>query len=116
MLKNVFTPVYFLLLCAITSISSAQQNPSVQITRAKTPPVLADYIKGTPIDAGTEITDFKQRIPSDGSAASKPTSAYLSYDDTHFYAIFVAQDDPALIRARLAKREAFEGMILSHSI
>lgn len=82
---------------------------SLRIPRATTPPQLRDYVSGIPASAGVEISDFRQRTPGDAIPASHPTRAYLSYDATHFYAIFVVKDDPAQIRARIARREAFEG-------
>ncbi len=89
--------------------SQAMVQHQVSIPRAKAPPKLRDYVNGVPADAGVVIRDFVQRSPSDGSPATQATSAYLSYDDTHFYAVFVAKDDPSLIRARIAKREDIEG-------
>ena len=109
MLKKLLALACFAVTVGAASLASAQENNTLQIPRAKTAPVLSDYVSNPPTDAGVEISDFKQRKPSDGNPASKPTKAYLSFDDTHFYAIFVAKDEPALIRARIAKREAFDG-------
>ncbi len=92
--------------CMMSTVSA--QN-SLPIPRAKSAPILADYVAGVPEDAGFKIENFTQRWPRDGVEASRSTTAYLSYDETNFYAVFVAKDDPALIRARIAKREDFEG-------
>jgi hypothetical protein len=43
--------------------------------------------------------------PQDGAPVSQPTTAYLSYDDRNLYVAFVCKDDPALIRANIAKRK-----------
>lgn len=51
------------------------------------------------------VTSFLQRQPRDGAPASRPTAAYLSYDDKNLYVVFVCDEDPALVRAHLAKRE-----------
>ena len=107
MLKNVIVAACLFVFAG--GAAALQQSDVLQIPRAKAPPELASYLSAVPTDAGVEISDFKQRKPGDGNPASKPTKAYLSFDDTHFYAIFVAKDDPALIRARIAKREAFDG-------
>lgn len=91
---------------------AAEQVPTqnkVTIPRAKRPPQLRDYVSGVPADAGFGISEFTQRSPTGGAPATQATTAYLSYDDTHFYAVFVAKDDPSLIRARIAKREDFDG-------
>ena len=88
---------------------TASAQSSLQILRAKSAPQLRDFVSGVPADAGFKIQNFTQRSPRDGASVSQSTTAYLSYDDTHFYAVFVAKDDPALIRARIAKREDFDG-------
>ncbi len=51
------------------------------------------------------ISDFRQREPGDGTPVSQETAAYLSYDDKNLYAVFVCKDEPAQIRAHMAKRE-----------
>lgn len=90
------------------TVDSARAAP-LGIPRAATPPQLRDYLHGIPPQAGLEISDFRQRTPGDGIPVSQPTRAFLSYDATHFYAVFVIKDDPKQIRARIARREAFEG-------
>jgi hypothetical protein len=76
------------------------------IPRVATPPSLDDYLDGVPRGDEAAVTTFVQRDPGDGIPASQPTEAYLSYDDEHLYAIFVARDrEPEKIRATLAKRE-----------
>ena len=50
-----------------------------------------------------------QREPGDGVPSSVETTAYLSYDDGHLYAVFVCKDDPAKVRANMTKREAIMG-------
>ncbi|MBY0572129.1 MAG: carbohydrate binding family 9 domain-containing protein, partial [Undibacterium sp.] len=95
--------------CFLSLPFYAQAQAPLKIPRAPHPPVIAEYIKGTPSFVGVEVNGFKQRQPSDGMPISQLTKAYLSYDDTHFYAVFVAKDDPKLVRARIAKRDDFEG-------
>lgn len=104
MLKKIISS---LLLSAAFAGSCAAQD--FIIPRAAQAPRLQDYLHGEPANHGYKITEFRQRAPGDGTPSSKPTNAYLSYDDTHFYAVFVAKDDPNLIRARIAKREDTEG-------
>lgn len=94
---------------AVQAQTQVQTQNNLSIPRAKAPPQLRDYVRGVPADAGFAIRELTQRSPSDGTPATQATIAYLSYDDTHFYAMFVAKDDPSLIRARIAKREDFDG-------
>jgi hypothetical protein len=54
---------------------------------------------------GVRIATFLQREPGDGVPASQPTTAYLSYDDANLYVVFVCYDDPARVRANIARRE-----------
>jgi hypothetical protein len=54
---------------------------------------------------GIAVTDFRQREPGDGTPVSQATTAYLSYDDANLYVVFVCRDDPAKVRARVARRE-----------
>jgi hypothetical protein len=51
------------------------------------------------------LSDFRQRQPGDGSPVSQSTTAYLSYDARNLYVVFLCQDDPAKVRAHMAKRE-----------
>lgn len=95
--------------CLSLMISAAFAQTDLTLPRAKTPPQLRDYVGGVPADAGFVVRDFKQRTPGDGNPVSKATTAYLSYDDTHFYAVFVAKEEPKNVRARIAKREDFVG-------
>src|SRR5512139_483025 len=86
----------------------AQTPQTLVIQRASTPPRIEDYLDGTPPAGQTPITMFFQREPGDGVPASQPTAAYVSYDDTHLYVVFVARDaDPGQVRATLTKREGF---------
>ena len=54
---------------------------------------------------GVAVNDFRQREPGDGTPVSQATTAYLSYDDANLYVVFVCRDDPARVRARVARRE-----------
>ncbi|MBR7799312.1 carbohydrate binding family 9 domain-containing protein [Undibacterium sp. FT137W] len=92
-----------------SALQLGQGSVNNTIPRAKSAPQLRDYLDTIPRDAGLAITDFRQRNPGDGVPASRPTTAYLSYDDTHFYAVFVAQDEPDQIRAKISKRDNMDG-------
>src|SRR5947209_149776 len=80
------------------------QTPVLKIPRVSRPPKLEDFLNGTPPEAA-KVTDFRQREPADGKPVSQETTAYLSYDDKNFYAVFVCREEPGKVRARLAKRE-----------
>ena len=86
------------------------QNASraFEILRVDEPPRL-EWFVGEPNGAthrlGAPVTGFQQREPGDGTPVSQSTTAYLSYDDRHLYAVFVCNDDPAAVRANVARRE-----------
>ncbi|HEV8385235.1 MAG TPA: DUF5916 domain-containing protein, partial [Candidatus Acidoferrales bacterium] len=78
--------------------------PTLRIPRTAREPKIEDFLPGaTPI--GVEVTGFRQREPGDGTPVSQPTTAYLSYDDKNFYAVFICKDEPGKLRARMNKRE-----------
>ena len=62
---------------------------------------------GSPVARSmTRVEKFTQLRPRDGAPASQRTEAYLGYDETYLYVVFVCFDDePDKIRARLARRE-----------
>jgi hypothetical protein len=90
--------------CLLCSTAQAQSSP-IRIPRVTRPPKLDDFVNGTQREAETVVTDFRQYNPHDGAPVSRKTSAYLSYDDKNIYVIFVCEDQPDKIRARMARRE-----------
>ena len=106
---------FWVLLVLLARPVSAQSPPpalppaggSVNIPRVEQAPSIDDYLDGAPRAEEAALTNFYQREPGDGVPVTQPTEAYLSYDERNLYVIFVAHDDPALVRATLAKRESF---------
>ena len=84
-------------------------RPTISIPRVTDPPELARYLDGTTTPPGTRVTGLVQREPGDGVPASLETTVYLSYDDSHLYAVFICKDDPGKVRANMTKREAIMG-------
>jgi hypothetical protein len=78
---------------------------SVRIPHVNRSPHIEDYFEGRAQGDTAEITDFRQRDPNDGVAATYATAAYLSHDDKNLYIIFVCHDMPGSVRAHMAKRE-----------
>jgi Domain of unknown function (DUF5916) len=62
-----------------------------------------------PHGAGTQlrkISDFTQNQPSDGKPPTQRTDAYLAYDDTNLYMVFVCWDNnPHGVRGHMTRRE-----------
>src|SRR5439155_1106778 len=103
--------------------SQAQQPARiVQISRVSSPPHLDQFLdhrhtEGGPRHRSIEtgegglgvvVTDLRQREPGDGTPVSEETTVYLSYDDENLYAVFVCRDEPAKIRASIARREEID--------
>src|SRR5919106_291533 len=86
--------------------SNGASNGSGTATRGTTGTRMAD---GSGAGAGVRVTDFRQREPGDGVPVSRGTTAYVSYDDANLYVVFVCEDDPASVRARIARREEISG-------
>ncbi len=103
MYRSAFT----LALAAVSLLAAGQDtNPvPVQIPKVSAEPRIEDYLSESGPHPGAMIAAFRQREPGDGSPASRATTAYLSYDDDHLYAVFVCQDDPNLVRAHMSKRD-----------
>ena len=79
--------------------------PFAKIPRVTHPPTLGDFLRNQPREAELTVTDFRQYVPGDGTPASEPTTAYLSYDAKNLYVVFVCRDEPGRVRAHLSKRE-----------
>src|SRR5713226_7218270 len=112
-IRNCFLGI--LVLCAAATRVSAQATampppnaakiPLSKIPRVHRPPRLEDFLENRPREAELAVTDFRQNSPGDGTPATEPTTAYLSYDDKNLYAVFVCRDETGQVRAHLSKRE-----------
>jgi len=104
--------VYLLLAAAQVSAQNpptpppeAAKIPLSKIPRVHRAPKLEDFLENKPREAELTVNDFRQYIPGDGTPATEPTTAYLSYDDKNLYVAMVCHDEPGQVRAHLAKRE-----------
>ena len=79
--------------------------PLSRIPRVHRAPKLEDFLESQPREAEFTVTDFRQNSPGDGTPATKPTTAYLSYDHKNLYVVFVCQDESSAVRAHLSKHE-----------
>src|SRR6185295_14224864 len=92
-------------LLALPAEQPASPRKSITIARVTSPPRLEDYRSGERRDGLTADT-FLQREPNDLVPASERTEAYVSYDETNLYIIFVCHaKDPSTVRARMSRRE-----------
>jgi len=85
--------------------AASDARPALGIPRTSRPPTIDDFVSGRAREAEAQVSGFRQREPHDGLPASEDTSAFLSYDASNLYVVFVCKDAPANVRARMAKRE-----------
>ncbi len=79
--------------------------PHIVIPHVSRAPVLSDFATGKAREAELAISEFTQMDPADGKPATHATTAYLSFDEHNLYVGWVCKDDPAKVRARIAKRK-----------
>src|ERR1700682_2567456 len=113
-IRNSFLGI--IIVCAAVTRVSAQATappppdaakiPLSKIPRVHRAPQLEDFLENHPREAELRVADFRQNTPGDGTPATESTTAYLSYDDKNFYAVFVCHDEAGQVRAHLSKREA----------
>ena len=89
---------------------SVESRSTLQIPRIEGAPDLEDFAgmrPATPLaQSMVRVDGFRQLKPRDGDSISQRTEAYLGYDQTHLYVVFVCFDsEPEKIRARLSRRE-----------
>lgn len=81
-----------------------KKNP-VRVARFDAPPVIDGKLDEAMWRQAATFKDFWQTAPGDNVAPSKPTIAYMGYDERHLYIAFHCFDDPEKIRATVAKRD-----------
>jgi len=86
------------------------ERPVVSIRRVERAPRLEDFLGMKPnpeiAESLTKMDGFVQAKPKDGVPATFPTEAYMCYDDSNLYVIFIAFDnEPDKVRASMTKRE-----------
>lgn len=104
--RNNSRDAFAILLLACTCLGAQAEATHLNIPRLESVPGINDFLQGPPpVHEMTSVTNFIQNIPHDGEPASQDTIVYLGYDTQHLYIVFLAYDDPALIRARMSPRE-----------
>ena len=88
-----------------TAHLGAPAAPTFVIRRVTEAPRLEAVLAGSAGADSAAVTDFRQHEPGDGLPVSERTTAYLSYDAVNLYVVFVCWDDPAKVRANVARRD-----------
>ena len=62
-------------------------------------PRIEEFLAADSLPGQLRIDDFRQRQPTEGAPVSQQTTAFLSYDQSNLYAVFVCKDEPGKVRA-----------------
>jgi hypothetical protein len=86
-----------------------EKREPVRVPYFETPPVIDGKLDEAAWQQAATFKDFYQTAPGDNVAPSKPTVAYMAYDERHLYLAFHCFDDPEKVRATVAKRDSVFG-------
>ena len=81
----------------------------IRIPRFDKPPAIDGKLDEEVWKQAASLKDFYQIGPGDNIAPSAATEAYIGYDSRFLYFGFHCFDDPAKVRATVAKRAASPG-------
>ena len=94
---------------------TVQIKSGIPIPPEKAAPIKIPLIPSSPVIDGkvdeeawkqaAVFKDFYQTSPGDNIAPSKPTEAYMMYDERHLYIAFKCWDEKDKVRATVAKRD-----------
>lgn len=86
-----------------------QKSEPVRVPRFEAAPAIDGKLDDEVWKQAAVFKDFYQTQPGDNIAPSKPTEVLIGYDSKQLYFGFHAFDDPAKVRASLAKRDQVFG-------
>jgi hypothetical protein len=69
-------------------------------------PKIEEFLSPDVRPRAARVSSFRQREPGDGIPVTEQTTAFLSYDNHNFYAVFVCHDESGEVRSHLVPREA----------
>jgi hypothetical protein len=99
-----------LLVSVSRAADDAPPPPFAAIPQVDQPLTLEELVSGKAGSRAAVVTDFVQRDPREGEAASQKTTAYLAYDHKNLYVGFICLDsEPQKIRAHVTRRDAIAG-------
>ncbi|HEX8163133.1 MAG TPA: DUF5916 domain-containing protein [Pyrinomonadaceae bacterium] len=88
----------------------AEKSQPVRVARFESAPAIDGKLDEEVWRGAAVLKDFYQTNPGDNTAPSYPTEALLGYDSRFLYIGFRAHDDPAKVRATIAKRDNVLGV------
>lgn len=110
MIRLIRTAAAFLAALALAPAPAAANGDAagapITIPWIGRPPRIEDFEGAAGPTGQLRIDDFRQRQPAEGAPVSRQTTAYLSYDRSNLYAVFVCKEEPGKVRAHLSRRES----------
>jgi hypothetical protein len=82
-----------------------EKSRPVRVPRFEKPPVIDGRLDEEAWKTAAVLKDFYQTNPGDNTAPSYPTEVLLGYDSRTLYLGFHCFDDPAKVRATIARRD-----------
>src|SRR5438105_174746 len=82
-----------------------EKSSPVKIPRFDQPPAIDGKLDDEVWKQAVKLKDFYQTTPGDNIAPSQPTEVFLGYDSKFLYVAFRCYDDPAKVRANIARRD-----------
>jgi Domain of unknown function (DUF5916)/Carbohydrate family 9 binding domain-like len=82
-----------------------EKTKPITIPKFSSAPVIDGKLDDAAWQQAAVFKDFYQTGPGDNVAPSKPTIAFIGYDERNLYVAFHCFDDPDKIRATVAKRD-----------
>ena len=83
-----------------------EKSQPVRVPRFEKPPVIDGVLDDEVWKTAAVLKDFYQINPGDNTAPPYPTETLLGYDSRTLYIAFHCFDDPAKVRATIAKRDS----------
>ena len=84
-------------------------RPRIRIPKVNAAPKLEDFTAAVAPAAAVQfkkVAGFIQQLPTDGAPATQETVAYLGYDESNLYVVWVCHDsEPKSVRAHVSRRE-----------
>ncbi len=90
----------------VTNPTLAEKKKPFNVPKFSASPVIDGKLDDEIWNSAAKMADFIQFQPGDGGEASKPSVAYVGYDEKFFYLGFRAFDEPEKVRATVAQRDS----------
>jgi hypothetical protein len=105
-----FIYLHFFVFSAFSFSQAYKDTHYVKIPEFITPPKIDGKLENLIWDKGAVIDTFTQYEPREGAKPSEKTVAYIGYDKKNLYiAVRCFDSNPGAIRARITRRDKFQG-------